>query len=186
MKSTPISPLACVLLAHVLVRTVDAVCSNNVACFPTPVDILDAVAAGNINFNVSSVCGNPPEFFCSKSDCSMLCNASDPANRHPKEYMTDGYNELTFWKSKNLEQPVTIQVDLNQKLILHQVIVTFQYDYPSYTRIERSQNYGNSYFIIHQNAINCQSSAGELPSATYKPLTTVCMTILTSDSSNAV
>lgn len=165
---------------------VDSICINNVPCFPTSADVLDPGTAGNINFTVTSVCGNPPESFCSPTVCGMLCNASDPVNRHPKEYMTDVYTAPTFWKSKNLVRPVTIQVDLNQRVILHQVTATFQYEYPSHIRIERSQNYGGSYTIIHHNAINCLTSSGLPLSTTYQPLTTVCMAISTSDASKAV
>ena len=179
-------PIVLLLFTHTFVSIIDAICINNVPCFPASADVINPATAGSINFTVTSVCGSPPESFCSPTACGMLCNASDPANRHPKEYMTDVYTAPTFWKSKNLDRPVTVQVDLNQRLILHQVTATFQYDYPSHIRIERSQDYGSSYTIIHHSAIHCLTASGLQPSATYQPLTTVCMAISTSDSSKAV
>lgn len=184
MMSSVVSVAVFVFLIHTSMTMVDAVCTINVPCFPTPVDVLSSTR--NINFTVTSVCGSPPEAFCSPTACGMTCNASDPANRHPKEYMTDVYTLPTFWKSKNLVRPVTIQIDFNQRVILHQITATFQYDYPSHTQIERSQDYGNSYVAIHHNAVNCLNSIGRAASATYTPLETVCMTISTSDTSKAI
>lgn len=165
---------------------VNAVCTNNVPCFPTPVDILGPSTINRVSFNVSSVCGNPVESFCSPDVCRLVCNASSPTDKHSKELMIDKYILPTYWKSKNLEYPVTIQLDLKQKLILHQMTITFQFEYPSYASIERSQDFGTSFYTIHRNAISCLASSATVASTNYKPASPVCMAILTSDTSKAV
>lgn len=174
------------LLSSNFFQLAESVCTSNVACFPNPEDVVSKISDGSVVFNVTSVCGNPPEAYCSPSTCGLLCNASDSSNRHPKEYMTDVYSLPTYWKSKNLESPVIIQVDLNMKLILHQITVSFQYEYPSHVQIERSQDYGRSYYIIHHNAINCVTSSGLVASSNYQATVPVCMTIVISHSSKAV
>lgn len=169
--------VACIL------KNADSVCVNNVPCFPGPVDVSKIV---NSQLNVNSTCGNPPETFCSSINCNLVCNASDPARKHPKEYMIDAYANPTYWKSKNLDAPVMIQLDLNQKLILHQVVVTFDLDHPSAVYLQRSQDFGKTYSIISYFAINCLTSFGVPQSAGYQLITAVCLPISTSDTSKQV
>ena len=169
--------VACIL------KNAESVCVDNVPCFPGP---LDVSKIGSSQLNVNSTCGSPPETFCSLSDCTLLCNASDPATRHPKEYMTDMFANPTYWKSKNLDAPVIIQLDLNQKLILHQVVVTFELDHPSAVYLQRSQDFGKTFSIISYFAINCVASFGLPESAGYQLTTAVCLPISTADTSKQV
>ena len=166
-----------------ILRNVESLCVDNVPCFPGPIDVSKM---GSSQLSVNSTCGSPPETFCSLSDCTLLCNASDPANRHPKEYMIDTYANPTYWKSKNLDAPVMIQLDLNQKLILHQVVVTFELDHPSAVFLQRSQDFGKTYSIISYFAINCLASFGLPQSAGYQLTTAVCLPISTADTSKRV
>lgn len=168
-----------VFIALISCRTeVESVCSPQAACYPAPIDVS---AVANSKFNVTSTCGNPPETFCSKGDCTLMCNATDPAKMHPKQYMLDAYGLPTYWKSKNLEAPVTIQLDLPQKLILHQVVTTFEIDVPSGIYLQRSQDFGKTYSIIAYFAINCLSLFGRPQDATYKLTDVVCLKITTTD-----
>ena len=159
-------------------KIAESTCTNDSPCTPPPPQNLLRDGRTNQTFiSVSAPCGNPVEEFCSPTTCGLFCNASDANRRYQIQDMIDAESSPTYWKSKNFDAPVTIQIDLNQKLLLHQVTVIFEFDYPSYVFIERSQDFGRSYGLIHHSAINCLVSSGISPSTRYLAKQPVCMAI---------
>ncbi|XP_065068970.1 laminin subunit gamma-1-like [Rhopilema esculentum] len=168
-------------------KIAESTCTNNAPCTPPPPQNLLRDGRTNQTYiSVSAPCGNPVEEFCSPTTCGLFCNASDPNRRYQIQDMIDAESNPTYWKSKNFDAPVTIQIDLNQKLLLHQVTVIFEFDYPSYVFIERSQDFGRSYGLIHHSAINCLTSSGISPSTSYRAKLPVCMEISLTLSPKAV
>ncbi len=169
------------LLSLVFINNIflgESICSSNTPCYPNPLDVSNIAQS---TLNATSTCGTPAESFCSKADCTLVCDASVEAQKHPKSYMVDNFNLATYWKSKNLEAPVTIQLDLQQKLILHQVVTTFEIDVPSGVYLERSNDFGKTYGRLAYFAINCLSMFGLTQAAGYSTTNTICLRISTTD-----
>eukprot|EP00794_Sanderia_malayensis_P016180 gene16180-17806_t len=160
---------------------VDCICSSTSACYPVALDV--AKLASFSSLNVTSTCGSPREQFCSNNDCNLYCDASSESEKHPPSYLIDTFSLPTYWKSKNLVAPVTIQLTLNQKLILHQVVTTFSIDVPSGVYLERSQDFGRTYQRLVYFARNCLDLFS-LPATDYQLTNVVCLQIKTTDISS--
>jgi hypothetical protein len=72
-----------------------------------------------IDANVT--CGNPAEIYFRTQEgvlhprlrTPLVCDATDPENSHPPEYMVDD-DLATFWQSKASIDRADIRIDLNQ------------------------------------------------------------------------
>lgn len=127
-------------------------CTEGAPCYPSPKDI----AAGR-NITVNSTCGDPAEQFCIELNCESVCNANDNDLKHPASYINDDYNLGTYWKSKNFEYPVFMQLDLGAIYMLFNSIVTFQHDYhlPAAMHFAKSKDFGASFQPIAYFSTSC-------------------------------
>lgn len=124
-------------------------CSSG-PCYPSPTDI-----AGNFNVTANSTCGDPPETFCVNLNCSNVCNANSDGLKHPPSFVNDDINANTFWKSKNYEYPVVLQLDIGRTFMLYQSTVTFYHELPAAMYFLKSNDSGLTYRPITYFATNC-------------------------------
>ena len=118
-------------------------------CYPTPSDI-----SGDFNVTANSTCGDPAETYCMNLNCSNVCNANDQ-NKHPPSFVNDKFSANTFWKSKNYEFPVVLELDIGRTFMLYQSVVTFYHELPAAMYFLKSNDSGITYRPITYFATNC-------------------------------
>lgn len=112
---------------------------------------------------VNSTCGSPPNTFCFRSvrlgvitsECTGICNASDPENAHPPRYMTDFLLEDRWWQSENNVSTVMIELSLQTLVEISVISFDFQSLIPNAFYIEKSVDYGQTYEPFHFFATSC-------------------------------
>lgn len=124
-------------------------CSSG-PCYPSPSDI-----AGNFNVSANSTCGDPEEVYCLNLQCDQVCNANDPNLKHPPSNVYDTIGDNKFWKSKNYEFPVVLQLDIGRTFMLYQSVVTFYHELPAAMYFLKSNDSGLTYRPITYFATNC-------------------------------
>jgi len=137
-----------VIFAAQIVSCQDA-CSSG-PCYPPPADI-----SGDFNVTANSTCGDPSEAYCVKLDCTKVCNANDPNNEHPARFVNDPFADGKFWKSKNFEYPVVLQLDIGRTFMLYRSVVTFYHELPAAMYLLKSNDSGITYNPITYFATNC-------------------------------
>jgi hypothetical protein len=120
----------------------------------------------------NSTCGTPPTPFCvrnvrfgriSDSQCTEICDAQDPLNSHPPEYLTDFLQTNTWWQSENSLEPrnvVVIDIPLNTLVEVSLVSLQFQSLMPNSFQILKSVDYGETYTDFNYFATSCSSEFG--------------------------
>jgi len=154
-----------------LFDTITSQCADNVPCFAAPKDI--SKNAG-FNLTVTSTCGTPANDFCVGIDCKFSCDANDPTKSHPVSLLIDAYELETYWKSKNFDEPVSIIFDLGSKLILHQITITFQFEFPNGLYIQKSKDEGRTYLTLMYYAIRCNDTFNLQEASFYNNLDVLC------------
>ncbi len=124
-------------------------CSSG-PCFPLPANI-----SGDFNVTANSTCGDPPEQYCVSLDCSKVCDAKDPSNEHPPRFVNDPFSDNKFWKSKNYEYPVVLQLDIGRMFMFYGSVVTFYHELPAAMYFLKSNDSGKTYSPITYFATNC-------------------------------
>ena len=128
----------------------------------------------DITPNVNSTCGNPPTGFCFRqidrlrqvfsSDCTGVCNASDPQLSHPPELMTDFLlNEESWWQSENSLTPEhVVSVDMTFGTMVEISVIAFNFisPLPSNFYILKSNDYGETYVPFHYFSSSCSETYG--------------------------
>ncbi len=123
---------------------------------------------------VNSTCGTPPTNFCERtvslgrvtSNCSAVCDAEDPALRHPPSYLTDFVLEPTRWQSENslsTDQVVSIDFSLGISVAIDVIDIDFESFIPSNFRIMKSTDNGRTFTDFHYFAQSCQTSYSVAP-----------------------
>jgi len=123
------------------------------ACFPSPKEI-----TSKFNINASSTCGvGGPEIYCEPKQqvCTAVCDSQNNATRHPPSFVNDDYSLGTFWKSKNVERPVYLQIDLGSMFMLYRSVVTFQFEIPAAFYFAKSTDYGATFKPLGYYATDC-------------------------------
>lgn len=157
-----------------LPHRVDLRCPRNEPCFPPPIN---AAKHKSHQLYINSTCGSPSETFCVGRDCSYVCDSENDDTKHPGTYIQDNYEVLTYWKSANFEEPVSIRFDFENKLLLHQITITFQFELPSSLYIQRSQDFGKTYTTLAFFAGQCFDTFGIEESVRYNKLKVLCFAI---------
>jgi len=88
-------------------------------------------------------------------DCSKVCTATDPNNKHPASFVDDPSADGKFWKSKNFEYPVALQVDFGRTFMLYRSVVTFYHELPAAMYLLKSNDSGKTFSPIRYFATNC-------------------------------
>lgn len=115
-------------------------------------------AAFGQEVGVSSVCGRPASRSCSLVErddrpavrSCQVCDASDPRNAHPPNYLTDlnSAHNLTCWQSENLQGSplnVTLTLSLGKKFEITYVSLQFCSPRPESLAIYKSMDYGRTW-----------------------------------------
>lgn len=121
--------------------------------------------------SANSTCGSPPTQFCTRSvrfgrinsQCTAICDAQDPLNSHPPEYLTDFLQVNTWWQSENSLDPQSVVfIDIPLGTMVEVSLVTFQFQslIPNSFQILKSVDYGQTYSNFHYFATSCSSEFG--------------------------
>ena len=177
MKFLPIPLFYSIFVAN-LCNYVIGQCADNIPCFAPDFDVSKV---SGFNLMANSTCGlSTAEDFCVGVDCSLSCDANNNQMAHPVNLLVDPFEQITYWKSKNFDEPVYIKFDLGTKLILHQITITFQFEYPSGLYIQKSDN-GITFLTLMYYAIHCNDTFN-LPEATfYDRLDVLCFKLNPTD-----
>ncbi|XP_066933957.1 laminin subunit gamma-1-like [Clytia hemisphaerica] len=146
-------------------------CADQLPCFAAPLDISKNEG---FNLNINSLCGSPPEDFCAGVDCNFKCDGNDPTNSYSPSRITDAYELETFWKSRNFDEPVTMVFDFGSKMILHQITITFQFEFPNGLYIQKSSDDGTTYLTLMYYAIRCNDTFQLAEANKYNRLDVLC------------
>ena len=167
------------VLSLLLICTIHVVSSQNVctcsgSCMPSPEDI-----AGKFAVTSNSTCGDPVEQYCVGADCSKVCNAKDNGLKHPANYTNDAFSLKTFWKSKNYEFPVYLQIDTGALFVLYQSVITFQHELPAAMYLAKSKDFGATFSKIAFFSSDCRAffNMGETPDNKKDGLKVECFKI---------
>lgn len=82
------------LLANIFARPI-VLCQDSCTsgpCYPPPMDI-----SKDFSVTANSTCGDPPEQYCFKLNCSKVCDAKDPNNEHKASFVSDPFDAGKFW-----------------------------------------------------------------------------------------
>ena len=145
------------VLSLLLICTIHVVssqngCTGSGSCLPSPEDI-----AGKFAVTSNSTCGDPVEQYCVGAACSKVCNANDNGLKHPANYTNDAFSLKTFWKSKNYEFPVYLQIDTGATFMLYQSVITFQHELPAAMYLAKSKDFGATYSEIAFFSSDCRA-----------------------------
>ena len=146
-------------------------CADQLPCFAAP---LDVSKNERFSLNINSLCGSPPEDFCAGVDCNFKCDVNDPSNNYSPSKIIDAYELETYWKSKNFDEPVNMVFDFGSKMILHQITITFQFEFPNGLYIQKSSDDGTTYLTLMYYAIRCNDTFQLEEADKYNRLDVLC------------
>lgn len=118
-------------------------------CYPPPANL-----SPDFNVTANSTCGDQAEQYCVRLDCSKVCSATDPNNNHEASFVNDPFADGKFWKSKNFEYPVALQIDFGRTFMLYRSVVTFYHELPAATYLLKSNDSGRTFHPITYFATN--------------------------------
>ena len=122
-------------------------------CYPPPADI-----SGDFNVTANSTCGDLPEQHCDQLNCNKVCDAKDPNNNHNPTFVNDPLGWGKFWKSKNFQYPVALQLDFGRTFMLYRSVVRFYHELPAAMYLLKSNDSGRTFDPITYFATNCKEA----------------------------
>ncbi|KAM6217376.1 laminin subunit beta-3 [Rhynchocyon petersi] len=136
-------------------------CSRG-ACYPPVGDLL----VGRTQFlRASSTCGlTKPETYCTQyGEWQMKCCKCDSRvphnyNSHRVENVASSSGPMRWWQSQNDVNPVSIQLDLDRKFQLQDIMMDFKGPQPAGMLIERSSDFGKTWKVYQYLAADCTST----------------------------
>ncbi|XP_006834111.1 PREDICTED: laminin subunit beta-3 [Chrysochloris asiatica] len=136
-------------------------CSRG-ACYPPVGDLL----VGRTQFlRASSTCGlTKPETYCTQyGKWQMKCCKCDSRmphnfNSHRVENVASSSGPTRWWQSQNDKNPVSLQLDLDRKFQLQDIIMDFKGPQPAGMLIERSSDFGKTWKVYQYLAADCAST----------------------------
>ncbi|XP_004616272.2 laminin subunit beta-3 isoform X1 [Sorex araneus] len=151
--------LLCLLLPTA--RATQQACSRG-ACYPPAGDLL----VGRTRLlRASSTCGlSKPETYCTRySEWQMKCCKCDSRlphgyNSHRVENVAVSSGPGRWWQSQNDVSPVSLQLDLDEKLQLHNIGMHFKGPLPAGLLIERSSDFGRTWRVYQYLATDCAAA----------------------------
>ena len=147
-----------ILVTLVLASTILFHCANSNSCtkdscFP-PAWGLETVRGASITAN--STCGlSENEEFCIKQQCGYQCNNAVPSNYHGANLTIDTVNDDTYWKSKNLDENVVLEINLGHSYFFYEVTATFAFSYPAAMYFSKSDNHGATWETLAYFSSDC-------------------------------
>uniref|UniRef100_A0A8C0SX89 Laminin subunit beta-3 n=1 Tax=Canis lupus familiaris TaxID=9615 RepID=A0A8C0SX89_CANLF len=136
-------------------------CSRG-ACYPPVGDLL----IGRTRFlRASSTCGlTKPETYCTQyGEWQMKCCKCDSRlphsyNSHRVENVVSSSGPMRWWQSQNDVNPVSLQLDLDRRFQLQDILMDFKGPMPAGMLIERSSDFGNTWQVYQYLAADCASA----------------------------
>ncbi|XP_027466863.2 laminin subunit beta-3 [Zalophus californianus] len=136
-------------------------CSRG-ACYPSVGDLL----IGRTRFlRASSTCGlTKPETYCTQyGEWQMKCCKCDSRlphnyNSHRVENVVSSSGPMRWWQSQNDVNPVSLQLDLDRRFQLQDIMMDFKGPMPAGMLIERSSDFGNTWHVYQYLAADCTSA----------------------------
>ncbi|XP_059986610.1 laminin subunit beta-3 isoform X1 [Lagenorhynchus albirostris] len=136
-------------------------CSRG-ACYPPVGDLL----IGRTRFlRASSTCGlAKPETYCTQyGEWQMKCCKCDSRlphnyNSHRVENVVSSSGPMRWWQSQNDVSPVSLQLDLDRKFQLHDIMMDFKGPMPAGMLVERSSDSGKTWQVYQYLAADCTSA----------------------------
>lgn len=136
-------------------------CSHG-ACYPPVGDLL----IGRTQFlRASSTCGlTKPETYCAQyGEWQMKCCKCDSRvahnyNSHQVENVVSSSGPTRWWQSQNDVSPVFLQLDLDRKFQLQDIMMDFKGPVPAGLLIERSSDFGKTWQVYQYLAADCGSA----------------------------
>ncbi|XP_070329968.1 laminin subunit beta-3 isoform X2 [Odocoileus virginianus] len=136
-------------------------CSRG-ACYPPVGDLL----IGRTRFlRASSTCGlTKPETYCTEyGEWQMKCCKCDSRlphnyNGHRVENVVSSSGPMRWWQSQNDVSPVFLQLDLDRKFQLQDIMMDFKGPVPAGMLIERSSDFGKTWQVYQYLAADCSSA----------------------------
>uniref|UniRef100_A0A8C5L6X3 Laminin subunit beta-3 n=1 Tax=Jaculus jaculus TaxID=51337 RepID=A0A8C5L6X3_JACJA len=136
-------------------------CSRG-ACYPPVGDLL----VGRTQFlRASSTCGlTTPETYCTQhGEWQMKCCKCDSRlphnyNSHRVENIASSSGPMRWWQSQNDVSPVSLQLDLDRRLQLQDILIELKGPMPAGMLIERSSDFGKTWRVYQYLATDCASA----------------------------
>ncbi|XP_044530889.1 laminin subunit beta-3 [Gracilinanus agilis] len=136
-------------------------CSRG-ACYPPVGDLL----VGRTRFlKASSTCGmTKPETYCTPyGEWKMKCCKCDSRlphgyNSHRVENVVSSSGPMRWWQSQNDVSPVSLQLNLDRKFQLQDIVLDLQGPLPAGMLIERSPDFGKTWKVYQYLAPNCATT----------------------------
>ncbi|KAL1769962.1 laminin subunit beta-3 [Sigmodon hispidus] len=136
-------------------------CSRG-ACYPPVGDLL----IGRTQLlQASSTCGlTKPEIYCTQyGEWQMKCCKCDSRlphnyNSHRVENVASSSGPIRWWQSQNDVIPVSLQLDLDKRMQLQDIMMDFKSPMPAGMLIERSSDFGKTWRVYQYLATNCAST----------------------------
>ncbi|XP_023375269.1 laminin subunit beta-3 [Otolemur garnettii] len=136
-------------------------CSRG-ACYPPAGDLL----IGRTQFlRASSTCGlTKPETYCTHhGEWQMKCCRCDSRlphnyNSHRVENVVSSSGPMRWWQSQNDVNPVSLQLDLDRRFQLRDIMMEFKGPMPAGMLIERSSDFGKTWQVYQYLAADCTST----------------------------
>ncbi|XP_045392119.1 laminin subunit beta-3 [Lemur catta] len=136
-------------------------CSRG-ACYPPVGDLL----VGRTRFlRASSTCGlTKPETYCTQyGEWQMKCCKCDSRlphnyNSHRVENVASSSGPTRWWQSQNDVNPVSLQLDLDSRFQLQDIMIEFKGPTPAGMLIERSSDFGKTWRVYQYLAADCTSA----------------------------
>ncbi|XP_040841221.1 laminin subunit beta-3 [Ochotona curzoniae] len=151
-------PLLLLCLALPGLLCAQQACSRG-ACYPPVGDLL----IGRTRFlRASSTCGlTKPETYCTQyGEWQMKCCKCDSRlphnyNGHRVENVASSSGPTRWWQSQNDVSPVSLQLDLDSRFQLHDIMMDFKGPMPAGLLIERSSDFGKTWRVYQYLAADC-------------------------------
>ncbi|ERE72644.1 laminin subunit beta-3 [Cricetulus griseus] len=136
-------------------------CSRG-ACYPPVGDLL----IGRTQLlRASSTCGmTKPETYCTQyGEWQMKCCKCDSRlphnyNSHRVENVAPSSGPMRWWQSQNDVNPVSLQLDLDKRMQLQDIMMDFKSPMPAGMLIERSSDFGKTWRVYQYLATDCAST----------------------------
>nr|KAF6290850.1 laminin subunit beta 3 [Myotis myotis] len=136
-------------------------CSRG-ACYPPVGDLL---IGRTQHLRASSTCGlTRPETYCTQyGEWQMKCCKCDSRlphnyNSHRVENVASSSGPVRWWQSQKDVNPVSLQLDLDRRFQLQDIMMDFKGPMPAGMLIERSSDFGKTWHVYQYLAADCRSA----------------------------
>ena len=153
MNSCVVYILTALIYTSNVFRTANSNDCTPESCFP-PTSDLETVRGASITAN--STCGlNGNEEFCIKRRCGHQCNNAVPSNYHGVNLTIDKVDDDTYWKSKNLDENVFLELNLGHSYLFVEITATFVFNYPAAMYFSKSDDHGATWRTLAYFSSDC-------------------------------